>query len=773
MNGNGLGGYPVVDYAARGEAYPGGNAAIGGLREHVNALVPFFGQKRYTEADLRADNKAPHETWTLPDFYKGHNAFLGERIDFLIREECEWPTSELLPWTPAPDGKLSFTWDIYHYDETFIEEVAPEAMPRLTTSSRESHGATMVRHGLAFRVNHEFYKTPKGIEEYHYNLAQIALSVRNTANYGAIVSLYEAPNQYREMQRHAGGVRANCYEDLMRWHKRCWACVQKERNGLDLLFAESKGYMSTITGSAPTGIVVPNGCMQYLSLVPPHKTEFFRSGQATNLALDATAPGTFHGLKVFETYPFNADILDHGVDPTERLRMCGVYNVMVDRSPKVDKIPQDYRSDHRSIMAYDMDSDSFRKITLDFAMQNVLDYDDDANIGPVWTHFIKNVLGHSWDPFEVRRITEQAKTDVADPSIALPSRRFAANEGADVAGWNNAAYAYYYAARMLGHPKTVLESAVSAEIGTDPRLPVFIATFLVYDGTPFDGFYTEADCATWATHYDDPNNNKTQHDDAIGPIFNTLRKMVAMDYQCPVGFVLLRPFCTYRMSSAALVQQGRGLGCTYYGHQSMHLGDDVKTKVHFANYSIYMKNILMDPRKVLMLEDVFCKGYVNGENLVPFKEGKDVRAAAHAGGATAIKESMIILPVPARDGTDVGQNKILNPLDITGRYPNYVIEGENVGDNSEHFRGAREYGLAQYVRDIQEMPPTFRSDMSFANTVCWQGAQFEWNYNSGQGGFTYEIENTGHWGRTYAGCKRVRSGQSAFLREGSGPMCLQ
>ena len=96
-------GNPSVAYNVGDGAYP---QQVGGLRDHVNALIPYFGPKRYTEADLRADNKAPHEIWTLPDFYKGHNAFLGERVDFLIREECEWPTSELLPWTPAPDGKL-------------------------------------------------------------------------------------------------------------------------------------------------------------------------------------------------------------------------------------------------------------------------------------------------------------------------------------------------------------------------------------------------------------------------------------------------------------------------------------------------------------------------------------------------------------------------------------------------------------------------------------------------------------------------------------------
>ena len=46
------------------------------------------------------------------------------------------------------------------------------------------------------------------------------------------------------------------------------------------------------------------------------------------------------------------------------------------------------------------------------------------------------------------------------------------------------------------------------------------------------------------------------------------------------GYILFRPFQTYRMASAILAKGGSELGSTYHGHHDFMLSDDILRKVH-------------------------------------------------------------------------------------------------------------------------------------------------------------------------------------------------
>jgi hypothetical protein len=227
------------------------------------------------------------------------------------------------------------------------------------------------------------------------------------------------------------------------------------------------------------------------------------------------------------------------------------------------------------------------------------------------------------------------------------------------------------------------------------------------------------------------------------------------------------------MASAVLVRQGTSLGCTYYGHQDMRLGDDPITKTHEGHYTLYMANVMLDNRLAMILEDVFSRGYVSGENMQAFKNADELVGALNGTNREAAYKSLIFLPVPADTDSDIDAPKIANPLDVTGKYPEYVLSGEDVQEPRDHYPGSSNL-LPLEVRTAlgrkKEVPMTFSSDLSYVNTVCWRGAQRQWNYYGG--GFTDEVQNTGHWGRTYEGCKRVRNGEAAFLRQSDGPACL-
>ena len=62
------------------------------------ALEAFFGPYVGTSQDMRADDALAHETYNLPEAFKGRNKFLERVLDYKIRQEDEFYTRSLLPW---------------------------------------------------------------------------------------------------------------------------------------------------------------------------------------------------------------------------------------------------------------------------------------------------------------------------------------------------------------------------------------------------------------------------------------------------------------------------------------------------------------------------------------------------------------------------------------------------------------------------------------------------------------------------------------------------
>ena len=62
----------------------------------------------------------------------------------------------------------------------------------------------MVRRGLAFIIEHGFYKTDQGRQHYLMNLKQIVDSVNLTAYHGVIHALLSSKNHYKEWERQHG-----------------------------------------------------------------------------------------------------------------------------------------------------------------------------------------------------------------------------------------------------------------------------------------------------------------------------------------------------------------------------------------------------------------------------------------------------------------------------------------------------------------------------------------------------------------------------------------
>lgn len=332
------------------------NLSSVGTASPNHALQPFFGAVQPQYQKMLAEDRFAHETYNLPKAYEGKNKHLESVLDYLITEEDAWYTRDVLPWVLTQD--LSVKWDIFRFNKTLMDLEPHQGVPRYVTAERESRSDRLVRRGLAFIIEHGFYKTDQGRQHYLMNLRQIVDSVNETAYHGVIHALLSSKNHYKEWERQHGATVTRPGQ-LLRQQRRRWGVVQKQERGLYLLDAELKDQMK-YEGVRPNVWILPSKMSIYVTMVPSAEVEFYRkgSGAAANLEKGPDNLLTFRGSKVFETRPFDIDFIGEPRDLLVRQRQIGEFFLFPTTA-------QAGAGGKRDIYIYSMDSDSFEKMDYD------------------------------------------------------------------------------------------------------------------------------------------------------------------------------------------------------------------------------------------------------------------------------------------------------------------------------------------------------------------------------------------------------------------------
>jgi len=332
------------------------NLSSVGTASPNHALQPFFGAVEPQYQKMLAEDRFAHETYNLPKAYEGKNKHLESVLDYLITEEDAWYTRDVLPWVLTQD--LSVKWDIFRFNKTLMDLEPHQGVPRYVTAERESRSDRLVRRGLAFIIEHGFYKTDQGRQHYLMNLRQIVDSVNETAYHGVIHALLSSKNHYKEWERQHGATVTRPGQ-LLRQQRRRWGVVQKQERGLYLLDAELKDQMK-YEGVRPNVWILPSKMSIYVTMVPSAEVEFYRkgSGAAANLEKGPDNLLTFRGSKVFETRPFDIDFIGEPRDLLVRQRQIGEFFLFPTTA-------QAGAGGKRDIYIYSMDSDSFEKMDYD------------------------------------------------------------------------------------------------------------------------------------------------------------------------------------------------------------------------------------------------------------------------------------------------------------------------------------------------------------------------------------------------------------------------
>ena len=102
---------------------------------------------------MRADDALAHETYNLPESYRGRNKFLERVLDYKIRKKDEFYTRALLPWEYTDD--LHVAWEIFSFNRTLADLEPHQGVPRYVSAQQEAHTDNLLRRGLAFIIEHK------------------------------------------------------------------------------------------------------------------------------------------------------------------------------------------------------------------------------------------------------------------------------------------------------------------------------------------------------------------------------------------------------------------------------------------------------------------------------------------------------------------------------------------------------------------------------------------------------------------------------------------
>jgi len=310
-------------------------------------LKDFFGDPKYHK--LRADDALSYETLNDYDAYDGQNLTLKTRINEMIVRDGDF-YEKILPYQSTEN--IHIKWNIFSFDRSMIDIEPTQGVPRLVTATQEGRKETLVRRGLAFMIEHGFYRTPQGRQSYMLNLQQIAMSARLTTYAGVVEALLQCKNHYKNWN-HQFGVKQTGH-NAQQLERANWALVNKSQNGLYLLDSNTKFEMAR-EGIKPNTWIFPPRMGMYVSMLPKH-TSYQESGPRGDAQLTKQANltmQTLRGSTVFEIEAFDTDFSGVPVNQLERARQCGEF---FEFDIKMNA------TNTGSIYIYSADSDDFEKI---------------------------------------------------------------------------------------------------------------------------------------------------------------------------------------------------------------------------------------------------------------------------------------------------------------------------------------------------------------------------------------------------------------------------
>ncbi len=180
-----------------------------------------------------------------------------------------------------------------------------------------------------------------------------------------------------------------------------------------------------------------------------------------------------------------------------------------------------------------------------------------------------------------------------------------------------------------------------------------------------------------------------------------------------LGLALFRSHASYRTRFGIKCAAGGKSGYTFFGHSNMQIEHEAARKVGMMHYTAYLSAVVLYPKNVYVVEDLFCEKYLGGMGVEFWNAAKYKNATA----ANRKSKSIVCVPLPPNF------KKMEQKIDIRGRW--YTEQALGLVSQERFDRPL--YPGAGRVNQILGLYDAGRKDRhsnrgrTAMNTICWQG----------------------------------------------------
>jgi hypothetical protein len=245
--------------------------------------------------------------------------------------------------------------------------------------------------------------------------------------------------------------------------------------------------------------------------------------------------------------------------------------------------------------------------------------------------------------------------------------------------------------------------------------------------------------------------------------------LIEHDVKPPIGYVCYRPFRTYLMGCMLAIYSTDEdpVGVTAYHPFRMTLGEDSQTQVIMGQVTGWTRPIALDKQRIYKVHDVFCKRYLNGNDLSTIQWYKTNYIYGQLNAIGKYGGSVIATP------RWINFECVSQPMDLTGAFASWVPA------NSVE-KKLCSYSLAKHICETLKISHSKfngtpwedsfhmsnqRHTEDNINTICFQGCQMRYSHVTK--GFDDVIVENGHWGEEVGDgcCANVREGFPGKVKE--------
>jgi hypothetical protein len=234
----------------------------------------------------------------------------------------------------------------------------------------------------------------------------------------------------------------------------------------------------------------------------------------------------------------------------------------------------------------------------------------------------------------------------------------------------------------------------------------------------------------------------------------------AQDIWVAANFLHLRVHTTHRTRFGIKCASGGRSGYTFFGHSNMEIAHEAARKVGMAHYTAYLSAVVMFPKNVYVVEDLFCEKYLGGMGTSFWSRDEYTKK-----GANRTRKSIVCTMLPPKMP---GNGRLEKRIDIRGHWYTEQTMGLVGADRFERpcYPGAGRtailMGWWDPIRKSKAVDHASRSRRVAFNYVCHQAVQFEFNPTVDDWG-NVTVEQSPYGQNVQPGCGQVRNGALKYL----------